>query len=123
MDTLVAIQHTGYAEVTQHNLRMFLITEEEVAGFDILMDDIAVMTISESCGSLQSDTTELVEITIQVIFGKRTSLQILHQLIVTVLTIHIRLAIVVNLHDGLHTETLDDPLQCLLDGEVRIIYF
>ena len=122
MDALVTIQHTGDAKVAQYYLRMLLITEEEVAGFDILMDDIAVMTISKCGSSLQGNTAELIEVTIQIIVRKRTSSQILHQLIVTILTIYISLAIIVNLHDSLHAKTLDNPQQCLLDGEVRIIY-
>ena len=122
MQLLVTVQDTGDTEIAQHQLLMFLITEEEIAGFDILMDDVTVVTIGQRSSCLKSYTAELVEVAIQIIVAERTTTQVFHQLIVTVLPVNIGLTVIQNLHDSLHAETLDNAHERLLDGEVGIVY-
>ena len=122
MRLAILIQDTGDTEIAQHQLLMFLITEEEIAGFDILVDDVTVVTIGQRSSCLKCYTAELVEVAIQIIVAERSTTQVFHQLIVTVLPVNIGLTVIQNLHDGLHAETLDDAHERLLDGEVGIVY-
>ena len=48
---------------------MFLIAEEEVSWFDILMKNTQLVTICQSSSTLQSYTAELVHIAIQLVIG------------------------------------------------------
>ena len=63
-----------YAEVSQHQLAVISVTEEVVAGLDILVDDVVVMTVSQRCCSLEGNTAELIEVTVYVIFVERATL-------------------------------------------------
>ena len=82
---------------------MFLITEEEVARLDILMQDSALMTVGQRSRTLQGDSAELVHIAVQTILLHRAALEELHQFIISVFTINIGLAKV---------EHLDEELSC-----------
>ena len=46
---------------------MILIPEEEIARLHILVDDIALMAVGQGGSTLEGDSAELVEVTIQVI--------------------------------------------------------
>ena len=117
----VVLHHAGDAEIAQHQFLVFLVAEEEVAGLDVLMNDIIVMAIGQGGSTLEGYTTELIDVAVQVIVGERSALQILHQLIVAVLAVHIGLAKVGHLDDHLEVEVLDNAQQRLLDVEVGIV--
>ena len=101
---------------------MLCVSEEIVAWFNILVNHVVLVTISQGCGSLQSDTSELVEVPIQVIIAQRTTTQILHQFVVAILAVNIGLTIVYNLDNHLQIKILDDAHQRFIDSEVRVVY-
>ena len=118
----VLIQHTRYTEVSEHQFRMFLVTEEEVAWLHILVQDIALMTISQCSSSMQRYATELVDIPIKPVVRQRTATQILHQFIIAVLAVNVSLSIVKHLDDHLKAKSIDDLEDLLVDIKIRIIY-
>ena len=52
MQLTIVLQHTGDTEIAKNDFRMLLITEEQVARFDILVKDIITMTIGQGCSGL-----------------------------------------------------------------------
>ena len=120
---LVTFQHARDSEVAQHDFLMVGLAEEIVSGLDVFMYDVAIMTIGQCGSGLQSDTAELVEVTVQIVVIQRTAMQIFHQFVVAVLAVNISLTVIVYLDDHLHTDILDDAHQSLLDGEVGVIDF
>ena len=76
---------------------MLRIAKEIVTRLDILVNHIVLMTVSQSSCSLQNNTSELIEVAVQVVVAKGTTTQILHQFIVAILSINIGLTIVDNL--------------------------
>ena len=122
MHFFIAFEDTGNTKVAQHEFFVIRITEEEIAWFDVFVDDIVVMAVCQCCGSLQGYTAELIEITVQVIVVQRATTQIFHQLIVTVFPVDIGLTKIVNLDNHLHADILDNTHQGSLDGEVGIVY-
>ena len=102
---------------------MVLITEEEVAWFDILVQNSELMTVSQGCSTLKSYTTELVYIAFQIELGHRATLQVLHQLVVTVLTIHIGLTKVVHLYYHLKVEVQNRLQYLTVHIEIGIVHF
>ena len=56
------------------------------------------MTVSQSCCCLKGYAAELVHIAVKLIFGHRASVQILHQLVVAMLSVYVGLTEIVNLH-------------------------
>ena len=85
------------------------------------MDDVILVTVCQSSCGLQGNTTKLVEVTVQVVVGQRSALQIFHQFVVAVLTVDVGLAVVGDAYYHLQVEILDNSHQGLLDGEVRIV--
>ena len=122
MRLAVLIQQGRYAEVSQYQFRMFLVTEEEVAWLHILVQDIALMTISQCGSSLQRDAPELVDITVKPVLRQRTASQIFHQFVKTVLALHVGLSIVEHFDDHLKAKRVDDLEYLLVDIKVGIIY-
>ena len=122
MGLAVLIQHARDTEVSKHQFCMLLVTEEEVTGFHILMQNTALVTIGQGCSSLQGDTAELVDVAIQMILRQRATAQIFHQLVITVFTVNICLAVVVNPDYQLKAKIIDCLENLPVNVEVRIIY-
>ena len=121
MQLFVVFQHTRDTEVAQHQFLVIRVTEEIVARFNILVNHIVLMAVGQRCGTLQGNTPELIEISIQVIFVQRTSAQILHQFIVTILSVNIGFAKINNFDYHFHAEVLNNAHHRLIDSEVRIV--
>ena len=100
---------------------MFLVAEEEITWFDILMQNIAFMTICQSGSTLQGYSTELINISSQLIVSHRTATQILHQFIVAMLTFNVCLTIVIDPDNHLKIEIQHSLQNVLVDIEVGII--
>ena len=123
MQTVFILNDAGDTKIAQHNLFMLYVAEKVVARLDILMDDVVVVTIGQCCSTLQGNAAELVEVAVEVVFSERTTTKVLHQFVVTILTVHIGFSVVGNLDDHLEVEVLDNTHQLLLDGEIWIVYF
>ena len=121
MSLSVLVQHARDTEVSQHQFRMILVAEEEVTGLDILMQDIALMTIGQSGSTHQGDAAELVKIAIQTILRQRAAPQVFHQFIITVLAVNIGLTEVIDSDDHFKTEVIDGLKDLLVHVEVRIV--
>ena len=92
---------------------MFLVSEKQVAWLDIFMQDITLMAIGQCSRTLQGYSPELVHITVQMIVSESSSLQILHQFVVPMLTIDIGLTEIIDLDDHLKVKVIN-ALQYLL---------
>ena len=121
MSLTVLVQHTRDTEVSQHQFRMILVAEEEVAGFDILVKDIALMTIGQSGSTHQGDTAELVLVAVQTILRQCTTPQVFHQFIIAVFAVNVCLTEVVDSDDHFKTEVIDGLKDLLVHVEVRIV--
>ena len=117
----ILIQDTGDTEVSKYQFCMFLVPEEEVAGLDILMQNVTLMTISKGCRPLEGYTTELVHIPVQTIVSHRPAGEVFHQLVVPVLTVHIGLTEVIHLDNHLKVEVIDRLQDFPVDIEIRIV--
>ena len=117
----ILIQDTRDTEVTKHQFSMFRITEEEVAWLDILMQDAALMTVGQRSRSLQSNSAELIHISIKTILLHRASLEELHQFIISVFAINISLAKVKHLDNHLKVEVINSLKNFFVNVKIRII--
>ena len=88
---------------------MLLVAEEEVAGFDVLMQDIALVAIGQGGSSLQGDAAELVDVAVQPVFRQVASSQI-------------GLTIVEDLDDHLKAAVIDHLEYLLMYIKVGIVY-
>ena len=119
----VLFQYTGNTEIAKHQFCMLLVSEEEITWLDILMQNVASMTICQCGSTLQGNAAEPVKITIQLIFCYRSSTEILHQFIIAMLAVYIGLAIVVYMDNHLKIKVQNGLKYLLVDVETRIIYF
>ena len=101
---------------------MFLITEEEIAWLDILMQNTALMAVSQSCCTLQGYSAEFIHIAIQTILLHRAALKVLHQFIISMFAINISLAKVKHLDNHLKVEVIDSLKNFFVNVKIRIIY-
>ena len=122
MGLAVLFKHRRDAEVTQHQFRVFIIAKEEVTGFNVLVQYIVVMTVSQGSGSLQGNASELAEVVAQSVLVERAALQILHQLEIAMLSVHIGLAEVVDPYNHLEVKRVNDLQQLLVNIKVGIVH-
>ena len=102
---------------------MFLITEKEIAGFDVLMQNIIRMTIGQSSCCLQSQSTELVHIAIEFVILEGSTFQMFHQLIIAVLTIYVKFTIIQQVNNYLEIEIINRLKKFLVNIEIGVVNF
>ena len=122
MRLAILIQDTGDTEIAKHQFCMLFIAEEEIGRFDVLMQDIALMTICQSSCALKGNTTELIQITIKMILAHRTTAKVLHEFVITMLAFYISLTVIVNPDDHLKIEIVDCLEDLSVDIEIWIVY-
>ena len=121
MSPPILTQQSRDAKVAQHKFRMFLVAEEEIAGFDILVEDVTLVTIGQGCSTLKGYAAELVLVAIHAKLRQRATLQIFHQFVVTMFAVDIGFAEVVHPDNHLEAEIIDGLKNLLIDVEVGII--
>ena len=87
------------------------------------MQQVVLMTVCQSCCSLKGQTTETVEVAINLNILQCTAFQVLHQFIVTVLSVNISTAVVLKINNHLKLERAYQLEQFLVDIEIRIVEF
>ena len=100
---------------------MLLVTEEIVGGLDVLMQQVVLMTVGQGSSSLERQTAETVVVAIDSHILQGATLQVLHQLIVAVLTVYIRTTVVLKVNNHLKLERANQLEQFLIDIEIGVI--
>ena len=121
MGLAILIENAGDAEIAKHQFCMLLVAEEEIRRFDILMQNITLVTVSQGSRTLQGDTTELVDVAVQMIFAHRTTTKVFHELIIAVLALYVGLTVIVDPHDHLEIEVVDCLEDLPVDIEIGIV--
>ena len=123
MGLTIVLYHTRDTKVAQYKFCMFPITEEKVSRLDIFVQNAHLMTICQSSSTLKSNTAELIHIPIKFILCHRTTVQILHQLIVTMLSVNVCLTIIEDFHYHFEIEVQHSLQNLSINVEVWVVNF